>query len=172
MSEDPPLDAAPGSSLPGGQANGSPRGRPDELVREVIMLRARCSNLRHWCRRMLADPVAAGVLPTPTEADLQSTTPEVSESEGQDVVALLARGGNVPPTHPLAPNSHDPVDLRAAAARLTPEWEGLRGAFFTLLDRLHPGDDLTDDDFLEHPGPGITVADVIAEYERESRSTP
>src|SRR5437868_6525980 len=84
----------------------------DALGRETVSLRARCSNLRHWCRAMLDDPAAVGVIDEATTTHLRSQVPEVTEAEGQTVVALLARGGNVPPTHPLAFPKADVSSLR------------------------------------------------------------
>src|SRR5580658_8031116 len=104
MSDDSNDAVAPlSNTTPGGhESNGTPVDNPQDLAREVVMLRARCSNLRHWCRLMLEDPATTGVLAETIVADLLWVSPEVSEPEGQVVVALLARGGNVPHNHPLA----------------------------------------------------------------------
>jgi hypothetical protein len=152
------------------ETNGSPSDKPEALSREVVMLRARCSSLRHWCRLMLEDQASAGVLPKSTVADLLSVTPEISDPEGQEVVALLARGGTVPPTHPLTPATIDPVSLRATVSRLSAERERLRQAFFALYDHLYPGDDLTEEYLLEQiaQGPGKSISELIAEFEQES----
>src|SRR5690242_16048850 len=112
MSEDRTRnDTTDGATAPP-EVNGAHGDHLADPYREVVMLRARCSNLRHWCRTLLNDPAAAGVLPEPTVAELRTTPPEVTEPEGQVVVSLLARGGNVPPTHPLAPATLDPTPLR------------------------------------------------------------
>jgi hypothetical protein len=118
---------------------------------------------------LLEDPATTGVLPEATVADLLWTSPEVSEPEGQVVVALLARGGNIPPNHPLAPTASDAVNLKRVASQLSAERERLRQAFFTLYDHLHPGDDLTEEYFLEliSQGPGKSISELIAEFERE-----
>lgn len=171
MPEDPTIDI--GTQMPpaAGTTNGSLVAERAALIRQVVLLRARCSNMRHWCWLMLSDPATTGVLVEETAAELGSTSPEVSESEGQTVVALLARGGNVPPNHPLAPPVTDAVSLRADIARLTPEVERLRKAFFGLYDHLHPHDDLTDEYFLElraQGSSGQSITDLIAEFERES----
>jgi hypothetical protein len=160
--------ASPTSSNP--EANGIPSDKPEALSREVVMLRARCSNLRHWCRLMLEDPASAGVLSESTVADLLSVTPEISDPEGQEVVALLAQGGTIPPTHPLAPTTTDPVNLRAIVSRLSAERERLRQAFFTLYDHVYPGDDLTEEYLLEQiaQGPGKSISELIAEFEQEA----
>ena len=169
MPEDPTLDADAQSSHTQSGTNGVPHADRDALAREVVMLRARCSNLRHWCRLLLNDPAATGALTQEIEAELRATAPEVTEPEGQVVVALLARGGNVPPNHPLAPPAIEPANLRATIARLSPECERLRKAFFTLYDYLHPDDDLTEEFFLEQraQGPGPSIAELIAQFERE-----
>ncbi|HEV3384522.1 MAG TPA: hypothetical protein VG097_06880 [Gemmata sp.] len=151
------------------ESNGTLSENPKDLAYDVVMLRARCSNLRHWCRLMLEDPAATGVLPEATVTDLLWTTPEVSEPEGQVVVALLARGGNIPPNHPLAPSASDAVSLKTAVSQLSAERERLRQAFFTLYDHLHPDDDLTEEYFLEliSQGPGRSISELIADFERE-----
>ena len=174
MSEEPAIDPATGSSLANEGMNGRSLDGRDTLARDIVMLRARCSNLRHWCRTLLDNPAAAGVLPEATAAELRSTTPELTEAEGQTVVALLARGGNVPPTHPLAPETMQTPVLQMTGKQLTDEHERLRTAFFALHDHLHPGDDLTDEFFLEQrqQGPSTTIADIITEFERELRSNP
>jgi hypothetical protein len=144
------------------------------LANEVVMLRARCSNLRHWCRALLEEPAATGVIPEATVADLLQVSPEVSEPEGQDVVALLARGGTLPANHPLAPTTIDPVSLKEAISQKSDERERLRQAFFALYDHLYPWDHLTDEYFLEQnaKGPLLSISDVIAEIEREFGSQP
>lgn len=91
----------------------------------------------------------------------RSTEPEVAEDEGQTVVSLLARGGSLPPNHPLAAPGPPLPALKA-------EHERLRTAFFALFDHLHPGDDLTDEYFLaQQGGPMLSMADVLAQFERE-----
>jgi hypothetical protein len=170
MSEESKTVPPAGNSAPGNhEANGTQSDKPRELSREVVMLRARCSNLRHWCRLLLEDPATTGVLPEATVADLLWTSPEVSEPEGQVVVALLVRGGNVPPNHPLTPAESDPVNLKTAISKLSTERERLRKAFFALYDHLHPADDLTEEYFLEliAQGPSVTMGEVIAQFEKE-----
>lgn len=168
-----PPAAEVGSPVAESNGNGPPADR-GALVREVMLLRARCSNLRHWCRLMLADPAAPGVVGDAIAADICDREPEVTEPEGQTVVALLARGGNVPPNHPLAPARDDAGSLRAALVSLTAEHERLRTAFFALYDHLYPGDDLTDEYFLAQQGAGPMheMADVLAEIEREFGEHP
>jgi hypothetical protein len=132
---DDPTNAEPEinpDTSPMHEANGTARDTPQELQREVVLLRARCSNLRHWCRLMLEDSASSGVLPELTVTDLLLVSPEVSEPEGQIVVALLARGGNVPPNHPLAPSQSDTINLRATISQLNAEGERLRKSFFAL----------------------------------------
>jgi hypothetical protein len=155
-------------SAPPPESNGASAPDRAALVREAVLLRARCSNLRHWCRTLLGDPASAGVLDETTTADLRTTVPEVAEHEGQTVIALVARGGSVPPNHPLAPPD-DPSALGAARAALTVEHERLRKAFFALYDHLHPDDDLTDEYFLALQGgpAGKSISEMIAEFERE-----
>jgi hypothetical protein len=172
MSDDPTDTISPTSNAPAGnhEVNGTAGDTPQGMSREVVMLRARCSNLRHWCRLMLEDPASSGVLPESSMTDLLCVPPEVSEPEGQVVVALLARGGNIPPTHPLAPITSDAVCLRATISQLAAERERLRQAFFALYDHLHPGDDLSDEYLLEQiaQGPGKSISELIAEFEQES----
>ena len=156
------------------ESNGHLPPAPDPvraLEREVVLLRARCSNLRHWCDTLINDPAAAGVLDEATVANLRDTAPEVTEAEGQTVVALLARGGCVPPTHPLATATANPNQLRAAVAALTAEHERLRQAFFALYNHLHPDDDLTDEYFLAQQwDDSVSLSDLIAELEREAEA--
>jgi hypothetical protein len=149
--------------------NGMESSTAQDLSREVVMLRARCSNLRHWCRLMLEDPATIGVLPEDLVVDLRRVSPEVSESEGHEVVSLLTRGGNIPSYHPLAPATLDPIYLSAKISQLNAEREQLRQAFFSLYDRLHPGDDLTDEYFHEliSQGSMLSMSEVLAEIERE-----
>jgi hypothetical protein len=175
MSDDSNDTVPPESLIAAGshEANGKASGNPRDLSREVVMLRARCSNLRHWCRLMLEDPASSGVLPESTVTDLLSVAPEVSEPEGQEAVALLARGEKVPQAHPLAPTTGDPISLKATVSRLSPEWERLRQSFFKLFDHLHPGDDLTEEYLLEQraQGPLLSMGEIIAEFEREFGGT-
>jgi hypothetical protein len=163
---DPQTNADTASQLT--ESNGAPGESSGALRREVVLLRARCSNLRHWCRPLLDDPASTGVLDERTVADLRTTVPEVAESEGQTVVALVARGGSVPPNHPLAPPD-DPSALGAARAALTVEHERLRKAFFALYDHLYPDDNLTEEYFLALQGDpvGKSISEMIAEFERE-----
>ena len=147
--------------------NGTPdTTTPQKLSCEIVMLRARCSNLRHWCRLMLEDPASAGVLPDSTVAELNAVAPEVSQDEGHDVVVLLARGGQIEPTHPLAPTTNDPVVLRAAISQLTVERERLRQEFFKLYDHIYHDDDLSEDFLLEQiaQGSGRSISDIIADF--------
>ena len=169
MSEDPTRDeTADGAATPP-EANGAHGDHLGDPFREVVMLRARCSNLRHWCRTLLDDPAAAGVLSEPTVAELRTTPPEVTEPEGQVVVALLARGGNVPPTHPLAPATLDQTRLRASIPSLAAERERLRQVFFTLYDHLYPHDIPTEEDLLREmqQASEVSISELIAEFERE-----
>ncbi|AMV29757.1 hypothetical protein VT84_35520 [Gemmata sp. SH-PL17] len=145
----------------------------DGLEREAVALRARCSNLRHWCRAILEDPATAGVLDEATAAHIRSQTPEIMEAEGQTVLALLARGGNVPPTHPLR-TKEEASSLGATIRALTAEHARLRRAFFALYDHLHPNDDLTDDYFLalRSQESVLSMRDALTEIEREFEGTP
>ncbi len=136
-----------GSPVAESNGNGVPADR-GALTREVVMLRARCSNLRHWCRLLLEDPASTGVLDDATVADLRNLAPEVTEPEGQTVVALLARGGNIPANHPLALVKDDAGSLHPTITSLTVEHERLRRAFFALHDHLHPTDEFTEEYFL------------------------
>jgi len=171
MSDDPTDAMLPVKldTSPNHESNGIAHDTPDDLYREVIMLRARCSNLRHWCRVIHEDPASTGVLSESTVTDLLSIAPEVSEPEGQNVLSVLARGENFPPHHPLAPMSRDTVSLRATVSQLMAERERLRKAFFALHDHLYPGDDLTEYYLLEQiaQGPGLSMSEVVAEFERE-----
>src|SRR5262249_13677737 len=103
------------------ESNGAASADSGALGREIVLLRARCSNLRHWCRALLDDPNSARILDGSTTSNLRDTPPEVTEPEGQTVVALLARGGELPPNHPLAPKTADTGSLRAAVAAFTAE---------------------------------------------------
>lgn len=157
------------SASPTAEANGTPTTDRNALYREVVMLRARCSNLRHWCRALLNDPAAVDILPEAIAVDLRDTEPEVTEPEGHTVVEILARGGNVPPEHPLAPKLDGVDALRASLVFLTPEHERLRQAFFMLYEHLYPGDNLTDEYFLalQSEPTGPSISELIAELERD-----
>lgn len=174
MSTDGIEPQAAESTSPVTGSNGAPHESSDASHREVVILRARCSNLRHWCRALLEDRATAGVLDERTLTDLRGTSPKVTEPEGQAVLALLARGGNVTPNHPLAPQADDTGSLRAVVTSLVAEHEQLRSAFFALYDHLHPDDHLTDEYFLAQQGAGPmrSMADVLAELEGEFGERP
>ena len=112
---------AAGAGSPVAESNGTHASDRGTLVREVVLLRARCSNLRHWCRLMLADPAAPGVLDEPTVADIRDLPPEIGELEAHDLICQFARGGSVPANHPLVPVKDDVGSLHATVTSLATE---------------------------------------------------
>jgi hypothetical protein len=161
----------PGAGEPGGPLIAELER--EGLAREAVLLRARCSNLRHWCRALLDEPAAAGVLDGPTAADLRATAPAVGETEAHDLIGQLTRGGSIPTSHRLAPPTTDANQLRETVAALAAEHERLRKAFFALYDHLYPDDNLTDEYFFaQQGGPTYSMAEVLAEIEREFGNHP
>lgn len=140
----------------------------------VAVLRARCSNLRHWCRLLLDDPNAPPVLDTQTTAELRATPPAVEQPDADELIRRVSSGGDVPPGHPLAPATADVNQLRLALTALTAEHERLRQALFALFDAAHPGDGLTDEAFFAQQltGPLRPAAEVLSEIEREFEGVP
>jgi hypothetical protein len=170
-----PSDPIPVGALPNvlhpftNDATGVPSPQSDSLSREVVLLRARCSNLRHWCRILLDDARSTGVLDEPTVADLRAKAPEIGEAESHELISQLAHGGSVPAKHPLAPATTDVTQLRETVATLTVEHERLRKVFFALHDYLHPTDDMTEEYFLtqQRAGSMRPMEEVLAEIGRE-----
>lgn len=156
-------------SISNHDCNGTVSAVLQDPSREVMLLRARCSNLRHWCQLMLEDPASDGVLTESTLSDLLSVEPEVSEAEGNIVIELLAGGGTLPATHPLTQTTIDRMNLSSSITHWIAERERLRKAFFALYDHLYPGDDLTEEYLLEqHAEPmGKSISELIAEFESE-----
>lgn len=163
MSEDHTRDDTTDGAAPP-EANGSAAARAAANRTELAKLRAHVAKLRHWCRALLADPAAVGVLADELAADLRATPPAMSEEEAMDLFLRFGKGESVPPTHPAFAASAG-IDLSTLAA----ERERLRQAFFTLYDHLHPDDNLTDEYFAEmiSEGPLVPMEDVLAELERE-----
>jgi hypothetical protein len=166
--------AAADSAAPTPESNGSPVLDRDALIRDIVVLRARCSNLRHWCRALLDEPASAGVLDEPTTKDLRTTAPALAEADAHDLIGQLTRGGQVPANHPLAPEVDEVRELRTAVASLTTEHKRLRDAFFALYDNLYPDDNLADEYFLAQQGEpaGMSISELIAEFEREEETKP
>lgn len=156
-------DTAPAPAVP--QSFEPNRAEPDApaLRREIVILRARCSNLRSWARTLLDDPAARAEVP-----DLFAREPALSESEANDLIGALVRGGPVPAHHPLCPATADARALTDTATELRAEHERLRAAFFALHDRLYPNDIVTEEYMLaQRDGPMFPMAEVLAELERE-----
>lgn len=156
-------DTAPATDV--SQPCDPPHPEPDAgaLRREIVILRARCSNLRSWSRTLLDDPTARAELP-----ELFAAEPALAESEANDLIGALVRGGPVPTNHALCPVATDPRALAATATELRAEHERLRTAFFALHDRLYPNDIVTEEYLLaQRAGPMFTAAEVLAELESE-----
>src|SRR3954453_16385892 len=99
--------AATDSVSPVVEANGNHGDSHGASCRDVMILRARCSKLRNWLRVLLDEPAATGVLSEASVAELRGTDPAIGEVEAHDLIGRLARGGDAPATHPLAPDVTD-----------------------------------------------------------------
>jgi hypothetical protein len=190
MSEDPtPTDASPqegadptrnGNHTP--DRNGSVAdlwARVVELEREARFLSAKCNELRHSCRDLLAEVGSPGPLTEDQVRSVRSDAPRLSQDEVFAEYRRLReeRAAGVPPVSPgttAEQLSRRIADLQPAVAALTAQREALRPIFLTLAGEVMPLEPPTEEEIAEfwrlaQGPPGPSIGDIIAEFEREHR---
>lgn len=127
--------------------------------RKEYELRARCAQLRHWCRGLFDTPGAESHLAPEVVRELREAEPEMSADAALDAIRRVALGEPLPPDFVGGGN----------VPRLAAERERLRTAFFTVYDAQFPDDNLTDEYFqrLADMGDSVPIADILTEIERE-----
>jgi hypothetical protein len=179
MSEDPtPAEdglrptPAPGGETPADR-NGAAAGswaRLVELEREARFLSAKCDDLRHSCRDLLAAIDPPGPLTDEQVRSIQSDPPRRSRDEVYAEYYRLreekAAGLPVPPKeHPAGRIA----ELEQQVAALTARRVELREAFLALVERVVPFEPLSVEELWDmlHGPRGRPLIEIIEECERE-----
>lgn len=180
MSEDPtPPDTGSSDPSANGDHTGSLGGlwaRVVELERESRWLSAKCDELRHSCRDLLAAVGSPGPLTEEQVRSLHSDVPRVSQEEAFAEYRRLReeRAAGIPPVQPGATTeqlSRQIAELRSAIAALTAHREALRPIFLALAEAFEPDAPPTEEELHDmlHGPRGRPLIEIIEEHERGLR---
>jgi hypothetical protein len=150
-----------------------------ELEREARFLSAKCDELRHSCRDLLAEVGSPGPLTEDQIRSVRSDAPRLSQDEvfaeyrrlrEERAAGMLP----VPPGATAEQLSRRLADLQPAVAALASRRESLRPIFLALAGEVMPIEPPTEEEIAEfwrlaQGPPGPSIGDIIAEFEREHR---
>lgn len=147
-----------------------------EMEREARWLSAKCDELRHSCRDLLAAVGSPGSLTEEQVRSLHSDAPQVSLEEVFAEYRRLReeRAAGAPPAPPGATAeqlARQIAKLRPAADALTARRESLRPIFLALAEAFEPDAPPTEEELHDmlHGPRGRPLIEIIEEHERGPR---
>ena len=146
-----------------------------ELEREARWLSAKCDELRHSCRDLLAEVGPPGPLTEDQVRSLHSDVPRLSQEEAFAEYRRLReeRAVEMPPVPSGATAeqlARRIAELQPAVAILTVRREELRPLFLALAETFDPFAPPSEEELQDmlHGPRGRSLIEIIEEYERES----